>query len=318
VGLTAASLYAVEPLAVVFTARILSETLFTFGVAWLCVILVRWWIKRTQSDLLAAGTLLGFGALVRPILYYAPVILALVVFGKTIRQSSWRGALLNGLLLIGTAAVVLTAWRLRNDQVAGYDGFSGIADLNLRFFRAASVVARRTNVSRESVAAAWGSETVFDSLTSTDYLLRGRELSERLKSFRAAAIPILRHHPMLVAQDAGKGAITTLVGPGTSEWASVLGLTDHLSGSMLTAALALFLAIVWGFAGLGAWWGHRRLKPLVPGLILALYLIAISAGPESYSRFRAPVMPVLCVVAALGLGSARQFLTGITAKEPLP
>ena len=35
-------------------------------------------------------------------------------------------------------------------------------------------------------------------------------------------------------------------------------------------------------------------------LFTVLYVLILSSGPEAYSRFRLPVMPALCVMAAAG------------------
>jgi hypothetical protein len=36
-------------------------------------------------------------------------------------------------------------------------------------------------------------------------------------------------------------------------------------------------------------------------IFIVLYLLVLSSGPEAYSRFRLPIMPALCVMAAAGL-----------------
>jgi len=300
VSLVATAMYAVEPLAIVFTARILAETLFTCVIAALSLALARWVRRGRRTDILAAGLLLAFGALVRPVLYYAPPVLALVVLAMAVRRKPLRPALVDALLLLGIAALPIAAWRVRNAEIAGYDAFSGIADVNLRFYRAASLVARRTHTSREAVVATWGGYAFLDSLTASGYSARGHERSERLKALRAAAIPILAHDPVAVAQDAVRGGALTLAGPGGAEWVAVLGLTDSRP-LLLTAALAAYLLLLWSAVALGAWLGWRELGALVPTLVLGTYLILISAGPEGYSRFRHPIMPTLCIVGALGL-----------------
>jgi hypothetical protein len=40
-------------------------------------------------------------------------------------------------------------------------------------------------------------------------------------------------------------------------------------------------------------------------VLTATYVIVVSSGPEAYSRFRAPIMPLLCVIAAGGLISSK-------------
>jgi 4-amino-4-deoxy-L-arabinose transferase-like glycosyltransferase len=317
VALGAAALYCVEPLAVVFTARLLTETLFTCVVVALSLTLTRWAGGGKRTDLVAAGALLALGALVRPVLYYAPPVVTVVIIVMQLRRGSWRRAIVDGLLVFGVAAVPIAAWRARNASVAGYDGFSGVTDLSLRFYLAAGVVARRTHTTREAVQAAWGANSLFDSLTATEYYARGRELGQRLKGFRAAALPIVMHDPVSVAKDAARGGLMTLLGPGPAEWQNVLGLPRgrHL---VLTTCLTALLALFWGLVALGVWRGWNELGALVPAFVLAAYLVGISALPEGYSRFRHPVMPVLCLVGARGFVRRRASATGTEVERPAP
>ena len=78
---------------------------------------------------------------------------------------------------------------------------------------------------------------------------------------------------------------------------------------LLLAGASGYLLIV--YAGLAAaMWRVMRRKPSLPDIMphlflwtIILYFFAISAGPEAYSRFRIPVMPLLCVYAAYGFST---------------
>ena len=110
------------------------------------------------------------------------------------------------------------------------------------------------------------------------------------------AWPILLGHPLVTAKITVKGLATMLVGPGNRLFKGFLG-----EGGWARVAIGwsfVHLAVVYGlllFALLKRW---RSADVWL--LILSLaYFCCLSAGPEVYSRFRVPIMPIFCVLASL-------------------
>ena len=79
---------------------------------------------------------------------------------------------------------------------------------------------------------------------------------------------------------------------------------------------ALYLFAILGFAGVGL---ARRMVRTRTGVLLLIgviaYLMAISAGPQSHSRFRHPIMPFLCILA--GIGMTRQKAVDMAPERKL-
>ena len=75
-ALIAATLYAIEPLSILFTSLLASETLFTAVVMVGVYYLVRYLKRQSLEDLLASGGALAASVYVRPVGYFLPVIIA--------------------------------------------------------------------------------------------------------------------------------------------------------------------------------------------------------------------------------------------------
>ena len=74
---------------------------------------------------------------------------------------------------------------------------------------------------------------------------------------------------------------------------------------VLLAVARTSVVFYWGLVLLGAAvllrTPGRQRAPAAVAALLVVYVLAISAGPEAYSRFRAPVAPIMCVFAAGGV-----------------
>jgi hypothetical protein len=140
IALGAAWIFALEPISVIFSFVLLSETLF---LALLLLSLERLaiFLREHQLRALAVGGLwLAAATLVRPVTYYLPVVLSLGLFLvlARVRGLRWKAP---AVLLISVLPW-LAAWQIRNWVEANYGGFSSVREVNLYFFDASEVTAR--------------------------------------------------------------------------------------------------------------------------------------------------------------------------------
>ncbi len=302
----AAALYAVEPLSLSLTGKLLTETLFTAVLVAMLLVLARWARGGRTRLLAAAGALLAAACFVRPVLYYAVPVLAVTVAAIGWRRDRrTRCALTGAALFLGMAGAPLLAWQARNARVAGYGGFSAIADLDLFYYRAAGVVALRTGRALESVQAEWMMARG-DRLRQAGRAARGRERAAQYHEMRARACAVLAGDPAAVLRVTAAGAVRILFGLGTTDWAELIGVERRPRAHLfLTAMLAAYLLLVLALAARGLRVRGWKLSAL-PVFVVSIYLVAVTAGPGAYSRFRHPVMPPLCVLAAAGAGTRRR------------
>jgi hypothetical protein len=193
-------------------------------------------------------------------------------------------------------------------MVAGYDRFAAIGDVNLLYYRAAGVVARRSGKSIDEVQLQMHRELDVDApLMATDRLARGHERTARYLEMRRRALAIMDNDPAAVALDALAGAARIVFGRETSEWGLLLGVESFSRGWLLVRVL---LTVAWlpllVVAIVGLLRVRWEIRFVLPGLLLSAYLVVLSAGPEAYSRFRLAFIPVISVLAAAGGIHVRQ------------
>jgi 4-amino-4-deoxy-L-arabinose transferase-like glycosyltransferase len=303
VALLAAAIYALDPSSIIYVSKVVSETLFTAVVTVLLIALTYWVRAGGTRALVASSILLAVGCFVRPILYFAPAPLAVIVGAIAWRRHAarWR-ALAQAALFFIVAAAPIAAWRARNMVVAGYDRFAAITDINLLYYRAAGVIARRSGEPIDQVQVRlrreWGADS---TLTASGRVARGRERAARYFGMRAQAREVLVNDPIAVALDAFAGAARTVLGRDTSGWALLFGAQSGSSGwELVKVALTVFWLPVFALAFVGLLRGGWDAYALVPALVTSAYLVAAAAGPEAYSRFRLAIVPLISVLAAGG------------------
>ena len=309
---------ALDLLSLTFSQILLTETLFTF------VLAAAAWagLRARRGDggprwAAACGLLLGLGALVRPIGYYLPLPLALVlgVCGASGRRSRFVVSLSVAALI--PAAIVLGGWQLRNHATAGVWAFS--TEISGEVDRRAARIERLASLNDDG----------------SDIRGRGQNRDAPVTGEREGAALLLRH-PVLFLRTSVWNAARTMAGPGEHRFIRLLGyprpdapgldlrrvLVRQAQGQdrrwldfdwfadkwlrpprwpILPFALsATHLAVV--DLGLLFWLvralGRRRMSApdLVVMAILGYLLVTSGAG----SRFRVPIMPFASIYAAAG------------------
>ena len=296
---------------------LLTETFFTLQLVLFVMLRIemrRPTITRSLHLVLAtvAGVLLATMGLTRPIAYYLPALVAiLMVFVARRDGLATRLACMSGVLLLLPAVVILGMWQVRNVRVSGSAEFSQIKNVNLLMYRAAGVVALRDGISLEAARHRLQRE-----LERQYPDLDGARL---LDAAGVEARRILRAEPLLAARTVAEGFAKMMFVPGENALLHLLGVNQPTgpagdlmrlgfssfvqkwvvgrSGEFLLFAFALLhLAVMYGLAVIGLW----RLPPQAMAVLLILYLVVLSSGPEAYPRFRVPIAPLLAMLAGVG------------------
>lgn len=287
-------LQAFDLLGIAYSQFVLSETVFTLplvGAALLAVLAAkqRHW---SAGRALGLGALLALATLARPVTYYLiwPVLLICLCQARAF-QGSWRKAALTALLVFLPWLLLVGGWQARNYAATGTARFSSIQEINLLFYRAAQIEALRQGVSlgaaREKLARQAQAEM-------------GEGQAGRLDAYGRLGREIILSHPWLFARVTAEGMARTLLGPGVEafrQWGA--GAWFWLAALALSCVQLLAL-----YLGAASWLSNWRREPAwAPHLVvwlIVLYLLIVSAGPESYSRFRVPLMPLLAIYGGRG------------------
>jgi hypothetical protein len=130
------------------------------------------------------------------------------------------------------------------------------------------------------------------------------------RALGAAGLRVLREHPFVYARIHLTGMVRLLIGPGTSAPQVLFSVSperiaepggENPQPSWLLLPMGLILLVQLALAALGM--AGRRWGAGLPAAVLlgaAAYLLFASGGALPYSRFRHPLMPVICVFAGWG------------------
>ncbi|KMY68305.1 hypothetical protein AAU61_00945 [Desulfocarbo indianensis] len=287
-------LQAFDLLGVAYSQFVLSETAFTLllaGAALLAVLAAR---QRQWSagQALGLGALLALATLTRPVTYYLiwPVLL-ICLFQARAFQGSWRKAVLTALLVFLPWLLLVGGWQARNYATAGTARFSSIQEINLLFYRAAQIEALRQGV---SLGAAQ------ENLARQAQAGMEKGSAGRLDAYGRLGREIILSHPWLFIRVTAEGMARTLLGPGVEAFRQWGGGAWFWLAALVLSCLQL-LALYLGTASwLLAWRREPAWAPHLVVWLILFYLLIVSAGPESYSRFRVPLMPLLAIYGGRG------------------
>ena len=295
-----ATIYALDPLSVVYPSLLLTETLFAaLFAAHLLALLSFLRAPDGIARPAAAGLLAAACTFVRPIACFWPLAAAAFAAWRLRR----RGARACAVFLVA-AVLPCALWATRNAALSGYRGFSTSGAETLYLYHAAGVMARNGGLTFEDARAA---------LRARAAAIAGD--AARAGYMRREGSRIVLEHPAIFLGAYLSGIARLLGGPGFTEYMQLYGqsvpggLTRAIAeGSWrerpwLSIGAAAFLPIVLAQLA-GALIGATRVRRLAAGWLLlgsAAYFVLLSGGPVAHSRFRHPAMPMLCVLAAAGI-----------------
>ncbi|MCA9727846.1 MAG: hypothetical protein KC729_09205, partial [Candidatus Eisenbacteria bacterium] len=298
----AVALCALDPMAWVYSQKLLSESLFSAVFLlhlWLAMPLVdsvsdRGRTRELRPRALLAGIVGAAATFLRPVTYYWVVILGLLIVVRGLRGTPRRSRALGivGMVFVGWFSLVLP-WQFRNFEVSGSPEFASVQSHNLLMYRAAGVVSATEHIPLETAR-----ELLIDRRSTAD------QRDGRNTDFGLASA-ILVAHPWATVRTMAAGAGRLLTGPGRTVFRLYLG--DGAPWGVGASILHRILLFVCVFAAVVR---SRRILPGASGQAglltgAAIYLLLFSSGPESYSRFVVPILPILSILAGGIAGSRR-------------
>jgi 4-amino-4-deoxy-L-arabinose transferase-like glycosyltransferase len=305
-ALACAFIAAVEPVSVLWSVKIMAETLLTFLVMLFAYCALRALDDGRASWTVGAAAAVSLAAYAKPIAWPLAVLVAALAW---VRYGHAPGsALRRGAVVTLTCAALLAPWHLRNAHVAGYAGFSSLHDLALYVSVGGSVEARRdhvpyADVRLQKLARARGSTT------------------PPFPGMREEGLALLRSDPFGYAGTHVQGMLRTMFEPGAVEYLRTFGAyrgSGALQRATDVGVVAAFLQtareephLVWPTVGLAVLLAPLILLPLVaawrlaagsrlPFAILAfiaVYFIVAGGGVPGQSRMRAPAVPALVLMS---------------------
>jgi 4-amino-4-deoxy-L-arabinose transferase-like glycosyltransferase len=325
----AALLLAIDPLSIVHANLLLTEIFSSLILLAALLLVARYWQSGSSAYLLLTGALFGAGILVHPMLVFLPLLLIAVPWltGRTRTYAHAAYGLLAAVLGLAPAL----GWMARNQAVADYGGISCVAAVNLLKYKAAGVMADLHGTSREVER---------DRLTREceAELPPGATQGTKFRLWQRKGLAILRDHPLVFGKVFLKGILVELLGPDRDNLArflygeAVLGPDGKVLDTrihqtvrdkpVLAWELIRYLALaiqaatyLFLLVGLTAPAIRKQFHLLLLLLLPALYVMALTGGPEGEPRFRVIYMPFFCMAAAVGAVVALDWIASLRQRS---
>ncbi len=325
-ALFAAGICVLEPLSVVYCGMLLTETIFTtLLVLFLCAILQH--LKSGHSAcLLVAAVTLSACAYVRPIAYPLAAPVAAVLLLPYAGLVGLRQRALRALLFLAVVAGLVSPWQIRNGVTTGYYGLSAISAISLYFYQGAAVRSVTEGVPFYRMQQEMGHADP-DRYFTQHPDQRGWDAGRRYAYFQRRGLGLIAQHPATYAAIHLKGVARAVLDPGAVDVLKYLGLYPSsggllgvavdrgllaaLSQASRDAPLALWTSLSFGLLLMAAYalavlgfWRSPRGVPRLMIVLLVVYFVTLSGGPQSLGRFRHPIMPVIAMLAGAGAAAA--------------
>jgi 4-amino-4-deoxy-L-arabinose transferase-like glycosyltransferase len=326
-ALLAAALYALEPLSILYTSILVTETLFATVVMVSVYYLMKYLRRQSLWDLLASAVAFAASVYVRPVGYFLPVILAvgLSVWVMITGQHNKRRLILQISAFVVVSLGFTSLWQVRNKVETGYSGFSGISSINLYFYAAASVLAAKQHVSWRKMQNRLGyqDKRIYFQLHPEQ---KSWPLAKRLKFMSQEADCILLRDPFTYARIHFEGVLRSIFDPGVTDFLKMFDLYPKQGGLLgvlvdegtVRTMEALFFTrplVFWSnvvlfpllalnlLSACAVLFSKQLIRdPCVLGILLiVIYYLLISGGTNALGRFRHPTMPIISILAGYGI-----------------
>jgi len=313
IGLLCATLYAVEPLSIIYACRLYSETLYVTILLIFLYFMIRYLKMGAVRDITLSGVALAATAYVRPISYFMPFLVTFAFFLWTfLRRPRDRKLIFHAALFFVISMGIIAVWQVRNKIETGYGGFSAITDQNLYFYVGGGILAKINGIEKEEQLKNMGYGDP-ESWFSLHPEQRTWSQAEIYRYRNKEGIKIALQHPWTLFTLGVQNTITTLRETGATDLLFMIKVDqDSPEGARLKWILKLPLFAVllayWSLAIIGVlsnrWKNGAQL--VVLAVVGAYLILAASIGGIGYSRFRHPVMPIVCLMAGCGLFTVLQ------------
>jgi len=316
--------YCFEPVGFLFSEKLLSDLMFATQLLLFVWLTVRFLRNPTAIRLVGAALVLGVATYTRPVsLFLALWLVPLFLFFP--RQLSWDKRVPRAVAFVLLFTMTLVPWIVRNTKMAGYRNFSAIADFNLYFYFGAAVKAK---LEHKSLSLAQQELGYYYYPYEDQYFQRHPEQrnwpqARILQYQNTEGRRIISQHWLSFSLIQFRGCMIVLLDPAATAALKLLRLYPE-SGGLLhrVADQGIFRSTLWllrqnpiaalvvpllgmqlGLYYILALAGLRRIPREMGALFVALmfYFVLISGGPMSEARFRAPIMPLVCIAAGVAV-----------------
>ena len=313
--------YCFEPVGFLYSEKLLSDLLFATQLLLFVWFTVRFLRKPTALRLVGSALALGMATYTRPLSLYLGLLLV-PFFLLFPRRLSWTDRISRTIAFALLFALTLAPWIVHNAKIAGYSGFSATPDVNLYFSSGAAVKAKVEHKSLALVRGelGYGNEDLYFQAHPEQ---RNWPQARIFEFQNAEGRRMISQHWFAYSLIHFRGCAIVVLDPAATAALKLLRLYPESGGLRYrTADQGFFRSILWllrqypvtalalpllgmqlGLYYFLAFAGTRWIPSEIAVLFLSLifYFVLISGGPEGDARFRAPIMPMVCIAAGVAI-----------------
>jgi 4-amino-4-deoxy-L-arabinose transferase-like glycosyltransferase len=327
-ALISAVILLIDPLSILWSMTVLTETLFTVVLGVGAVAITAWAISGKRLTLILAGIFCGLACLVKP---YAALVVGVwaiaLAFYPLDPGEAWRVAIVKGakraLLFVLPTLLLVAPWIVRNGLLWDCPALSSVDRVTMRDYVAAKVLSEADHVPLDQVQS---------QLQADDPGVCPRDSTYYFN--------IVLMHPGIYAKLHTAGTIPVLIGTSFDRWLQFSGIQYTLpdlwgpfvdggfgkmlavlgaewlrfpQGLTLMVLMTVFQLVLYALAALGVVTFTDARSPAtrwnIIVLSLAILVLVLTPGQGGNERFRVPVQPLLAMLVAYGIaGRVLPFL----------
>jgi 4-amino-4-deoxy-L-arabinose transferase-like glycosyltransferase len=286
-------LVSLEPSLFISSLSLAPEMLFSFTLTLALYFGVCKPIRSAELNYIVLGILLGVSVLIRPIALV--MIICLVVFWTiTYFQTSQTIFLYTSI----STTVFALAWSIRNLLVHGFFNVSSISSSNIFWYEGVPALSEAKGISFEEAKDIEGGlrRQIIGNYPS---VLELHDYNSK------RGLELIFEYPTGWVQSHLKGVGKILFGVFKSKHSiineKVFGVNDQVIQSIYFVILGFITIIIWLLFLNGISQFHKL--DALNSRVFLLIIIAIllpATGQVAYGRFRSPIVPIICIVAAVG------------------
>jgi hypothetical protein len=316
-GILAAVIVAVDIPTILNSKELITEALFQ-------AVLTPAILGSIEGNPFIAGAALGIAAIIRPV----AVVLVPLVAMPFVAKRSCRGAV----AVLSAAILIIGAWVVRNDRMAGQFTLTVEGPMNLYLYTAPAVIARHDRVPLENAQLSFAHDAAallpvrpspgaaeFDQLYGSDPIVAALENDPALSNFMLSrSLAVILAHPIDFAIITLEGFVKLAIEPYALQtgWQGMISNPRAFVAIQFTAAAFQFVMLVAIWIGVfRALWNRPRDwdQWILLGAALMLSLTPSIYAEGISMRYRSPAIPFLAVLA--GIGWLRATTSGICSKS---
>lgn len=340
-AIIAAMFYAMEPLGVLFSSLLSTEAMFTTITAVGVYYLVSYLRQQSLRYLIVSACSFAISAYVRPVGYYLPMtIFAGLGAWMLIANYQKKARLSAHLAIFMIASLAVTGfWRIRNEIVTGYSGFSSVFSDDMYCNMAASVLATKRRLSYNEIQQRLGCYDL--SIYFKDHpKQKAQPIGQILKHERDQAMTIFLRNPVIFFRVYLEGVIRGVFDPLSTEFVRLFDFYPKQGGLLetevdngiiktvkllaferplaLSTAVLLTVHLIYILGMCAAVIKGPTGDPAFLSVLLTMsYYLVLPGGPSDWGRYRHPAMPMMCVLSGYGLSAVWNEISRRTAVRTL-